>query len=798
MPNLALAFDMPTTPVLLKGDKWDTWVSDMKNDTDMTYQGNDQPISMMELINDAVEGFYQAIVAGHTLQINCSFGKDSVSCLHLALLALVRAKRQGIKQSEYHFVVHSDTGIENPIIRNLADRNLDKLAKFIEQEDLPLSIIIARPGYSSSWAGRVIGGRGLPTTVNSNYRQCTHDLKAQPINKAIRHYLKGAPKSVKQNIVMVLGSRDDESRIRSANITKRAGRSSEIVHVDGKFEYYPIRAWSEVNVWELLMAVGTGSRHVLPSYMPDMLETANVYKDASGECIWSPGAKKQGSACGSRFGCHLCLISVKDKSMTNLLESDPEKYGHMEGLNRLQRYLIKVQWDWSKRHSVGRTLFTGGFIRIQPDVFGPNLTARLLHVCCSLDVVEQRRACDVAEAIEQGQLEDNEHNREMARPQFRLISIETLMFIEWLWSLHHFQPKPFQAMAIYHRAWSDGDLDLLEDEPDIEPVPKTPHPKPYWVKVGSWYGNSSVFGALSDPTAEMLEFEPEQSLDFKVINTKVGRRRVVHFNEESEVTINSEAAEFALFNDYHRLRDAVKGGTYTPSYAAAYLLRLGVVSLAKGMVAKSDEMMARGQRYHQLQLTGALTVEDIVARPDLTVLSNDDYLRLAGRRVKAGIKKMNWWCRLHFILEHNRLYGTSLGREIDAALSAEQFVSDLEDYGSHVSQCQDAIGLLIGAVAARRMKLYSPSTMFGYRRYAVDLFRRKLGDVPQAILPGVLDNLSEACRALTLNGPDVSGWKQSSPQQYRRVCLALSYLLESERVGLVSNPKREEQIYLPF
>src|SRR5690606_23087691 len=155
---------------------------------------------------------------------------------------------------------------------------------------------------------------------------------------------------------------------------------------------------------------------------------------------------------------------------------------------------------------------------------------------------------------------------------------------------------------------------------------------PYWAKVGSWYGNSSVFGGLYDPTAEMVTFEPEMDVDFKVINTKVGRRRVVNFSEESEITVNREAALFALFNDDPRLRDQSEEGFYTPSYAATYLLRLGAISLARGMVSKSDEMMSRGQRYHQLKLTGALTMGDIIQRTDLTILPDAAYQRLAGRR----------------------------------------------------------------------------------------------------------------------------------------------------------------------
>lgn len=72
----------------------------------MTYSGADQPVSMRDLIERAVAGFYQAITNCQTLQINYSVGKNSERILGPALLALVRAKRQGIKQSEHHFVVH--------------------------------------------------------------------------------------------------------------------------------------------------------------------------------------------------------------------------------------------------------------------------------------------------------------------------------------------------------------------------------------------------------------------------------------------------------------------------------------------------------------------------------------------------------------------------------------------------------------------------------------------------------------------------------------------------------------------
>nr|WP_263854390.1 hypothetical protein [Escherichia coli] len=40
--------------------------------------------------------------------------------------------------------------------------------------------------------------------------------------------------------------------------------------------------------------------------------------------------------------------------METLLRTDPEKYGYQAGLNRLQRFLTKIQYDWSLRDYIGR------------------------------------------------------------------------------------------------------------------------------------------------------------------------------------------------------------------------------------------------------------------------------------------------------------------------------------------------------------------------------------------------------------------------------------------------------------
>nr|WP_159373573.1 hypothetical protein [Vibrio cholerae]CQB46341.1 Putative reductase [Vibrio cholerae] len=145
-------------------DSWDTWKQDL-----IDFDGEITPLTLR-----SVDAIYRYLIQGYTYQIQYSSGKDSETVLGLFLLALMRAKREGKAISNAHFLVHVDTGIDNPEIRNLAQNKINSLDSFIMENSLPLVTYIAHPSLSSTWASRVLGGRGLPTFVSSKFRQCTH------------------------------------------------------------------------------------------------------------------------------------------------------------------------------------------------------------------------------------------------------------------------------------------------------------------------------------------------------------------------------------------------------------------------------------------------------------------------------------------------------------------------------------------------------------------------------------------------------------------------------------------------
>ncbi|WP_426727316.1 hypothetical protein [Enterobacter cloacae complex sp. 288G10] len=78
---------------------------------------------------------------------------------------------------------------------------------------------------------------------------------------------------------------------------------------------------------------------------------------------------------------------------------------------------------------------------------------------------------------------DTAHNRRMAEPQFRLVQEANVLHIDFLWSLHCFNPRPFRAIELYRQVWEGGALELPDYEPAMQPVPRTPMPAPRWMKL---------------------------------------------------------------------------------------------------------------------------------------------------------------------------------------------------------------------------------------------------------------------------------------------------------------------------
>ena len=174
-------------------------------------------------------------------------------------------------------------------------------------------------------------GRGYPAPRHK-FRWCTERLKIQPSNNFITNVVR-----TNGEAILVLGTRKAESSIRSHRMTEQEktrlrDRLSPNASLPNCLIYSPVEDWSNDDVWLFLMQV----RNPWGYNNKDLL---TMYQGASpdGECPLVVDTSTP--SCGdSRFGCWVCTLVEKDKSMSAMVQNDEEKEW-MEPLLQLRNEL---------------------------------------------------------------------------------------------------------------------------------------------------------------------------------------------------------------------------------------------------------------------------------------------------------------------------------------------------------------------------------------------------------------------------------------------------------------------------
>lgn len=247
--------------------------------------------------------------------VGYSGGKDSTATLQLIWLALSRLEpTQRLKPV---YVISTDTMVENPIVAAWVGRSLDQLGAAAAESGLPLTSHRLTPDPAESFWTTLIG-RGYPAP-RAKFRWCTDRLKINPSNRFISRVVKASGEAI-----VVLGTRKAESQARAKAMERFEGkRTREKLSPNGKlpnsYVYSPIENWSNDDVWTFLMQVknpwGYDNRDLLTMYQG---------ASADGECPLVIDASTP--SCGdSRFGCWVCTMVERDKSMTAMIQNDAEK-----------------------------------------------------------------------------------------------------------------------------------------------------------------------------------------------------------------------------------------------------------------------------------------------------------------------------------------------------------------------------------------------------------------------------------------------------------------------------------------
>jgi DNA sulfur modification protein DndC len=245
--------------------------------------------------------------------IGYSGGKDSTAVVQLVFTML-----QNLPKAERHkdvFIVSSDTLIENPIVLGYLKHNSQLINEGARNTDIPLYTHMVHPDYDNTYWTNIIG-KGLPTPTSIRFRWCTERLKIKPSNTFIED-------KVKENgeVVVLLGVRKTESIARGIRIKRREIDGYLLtphVTLDNTYVYNPIVELTTDDIWEVLL-----SNNGITPWGTSNNDLFALYAGGDGgECPFTTTNDKETPSCGnSRFGCWICTVVNKDKSLTGFIKS---------------------------------------------------------------------------------------------------------------------------------------------------------------------------------------------------------------------------------------------------------------------------------------------------------------------------------------------------------------------------------------------------------------------------------------------------------------------------------------------
>ena len=526
--------------------------------------------------------------AGHPAIVLFSGGKDSSVLLNLALTAAADEVKCG--RRPLIVIAHSDVGVENPEIQRLVAGELRKASTFAKDNGVRAIVRVAEPAFWDTFPVRVIGGRALPTFPDSR-RDCQTDLKRLPNQRELALIERELHAKGWRKPVLMTGVRRDESATRAANVRSRGEQSVSLWTDDeGRLRLTPVLEWTVDDVWQYL---GLANAGVIPAYSR-FEETMETYQAAGGSsCVVVADAEmqKHSKPCSSRFGCWVCTAVREDKSLRQMIETDPARYGYMQPLGELRDFIAYTQYDWTRRQYVGRSI-TDGFIEVGADTYSPAMLEELLRYTLSAQKLSG----------------------------VQIISAAQLIAIDARWSQYAIA-APFTALRI----WKEVEDGARWAPPAMRPFRKSDVPKLGRIYVGDW--NDDVTSQLEVTGLRNPAWEDFAESCGPGLRTLVNGRAVVDVEGESE--IDEEAAW--LFLDFELERMLADRATFSGYWTAGYetYLSFGIVRPAKGQSARVDEILRRSQWRQRHQLHGQRSVEELMPRLTVRYPRQADLFELA-------------------------------------------------------------------------------------------------------------------------------------------------------------------------
>ena len=247
--------------------------------------------------------------------IGISWGKDSSTILQLIWTAIEKLPVEQRHKTVY--VMTTDTLVENPIVAVWVNQSMKKLRLAAQEQSMPFEAHLLTPAVKDTFWSCLIG-KGYPAPRHG-FRWCTDRMKIKPVNQFIRDAAK-----IHAETIIVLGARKSESISRAAVLKKNEvgrlrDRLSPNPNLPNSLIYTPIEDWRTDEVWLYLMQFEN-------PWGGNNKDLFALYRGATADNECPLVVDTSSPSCGdSRFGCWVCTLVNKDKSMEAMIQNDTER-----------------------------------------------------------------------------------------------------------------------------------------------------------------------------------------------------------------------------------------------------------------------------------------------------------------------------------------------------------------------------------------------------------------------------------------------------------------------------------------
>lgn len=378
--------------------------------------------------------------------VGYSGGKDSTAVLQLVWNAIGELPaEQRIKKIH---VITNDTLVESPIVSQWVKQSHEHIQNTARVQNMPIESHILLPDTKDTFWVNLIG-KGYPYP-RQNFRWCTDRLKIKPTNAFIQEMI-----SAFGEVILVLGTRKAESANRMRTITEHEKHETRPSltskgNMQNELSFAPIKDWLDDDVWQYLLQYKNPWGH-------SNEELLTMYRGATddGEC---PLVRSRDTpSCGkSRFGCWVCTLVERDKSMAAMIQNDDEK-AWMLPLLQFRDDFGDHETDRMRREFTKKT----GSIKLYND--------RLVHGPYKKEIREQwlRSLLEIELFIKD--------NGPEWFQDYRLITDEELLEIRRIWVEEKYEfddslPRIYTEVTgrelnvkIYHSPFTSAEYDILKE-----------------------------------------------------------------------------------------------------------------------------------------------------------------------------------------------------------------------------------------------------------------------------------------------------------------------------------------------